>query len=600
MAELVHDQPEQKHHNESPPPGVSRQRFRLGVSGVAILALAATLFFARLGARALWSSEGRWAEIAREMHLNANYFWPTINGKLYYDKPLLSYWMVLASAPVTGGLNEAAARLPSAITGLLGVALAITLAHRFYDRRTALLAGFILATSYSFVFFSRHASADVETVTGELAALLFFLRYRERGEAWTIIAAWLVMAFTSLTKGLLGFALPLLVMGTYATLADGWRELWSRIGRPIRLMSWGLEQNRWLVNRITIPAVALAGIVYYLPFAISRARMHSGAGIGMVFRENVVRFFHPFDHRGPIYIYFGAIFALMAPWSVFLPSALIGAHAKKAGRENHRDRFALIYFWATFVFFTLSGSRRSYYLLPILPAAAMLVAHLLMQSASNVPVIARRLINLGYFVLMAASVFAVIILLPPAARPSVLTAYPPTPAPFAFATFWILVMASIAITMRDFRPSKIAMSTAVIAYLMSFYMFVFAMPAVERYRSERPFAQAVRTQLKDDFTGLAMYRIWGPGLVFYLSPEKPIPEFDQADALASFTRDNNVRWLIVRERDLPTLTLTGSTVAMETVFPWEVGTRTRNKYLLVKLEPAPAIGESDHRSKVSR
>ena len=63
------------------------------------------MFFARLGARALWSSEFRWAEIAREMQLTSRYFWPTINGQLYYDKPLGSYWLVLASTWLTGGLE---------------------------------------------------------------------------------------------------------------------------------------------------------------------------------------------------------------------------------------------------------------------------------------------------------------------------------------------------------------------------------------------------------------------------------------------------------------------------------------------------------------
>ena len=53
-----------------------------------MLGLAAIIFFARLGARALWASEFRWAEIAREMQLTSNYFWPTINGRPYYDKPL--------------------------------------------------------------------------------------------------------------------------------------------------------------------------------------------------------------------------------------------------------------------------------------------------------------------------------------------------------------------------------------------------------------------------------------------------------------------------------------------------------------------------------
>src|ERR1700694_4673089 len=67
-------------------------RFFLWAGGVAVLT--AILFFVRLGARALWSSEFRWAEIAREMLLTHHYFWPTINGHVYYDKPLGSYWLV--------------------------------------------------------------------------------------------------------------------------------------------------------------------------------------------------------------------------------------------------------------------------------------------------------------------------------------------------------------------------------------------------------------------------------------------------------------------------------------------------------------------------
>ncbi len=155
----------------------SRFRVRAGL----VLILAAVLFLTRLGARALWSSEFRWAEIAREMIVTHNYFWPTINGHVYYDKPLGSYWLVIFSTPFTGGLNEAATRLPCAIAGILAVALLMLLVRRLYDARTAILSGVILATSFSFVFFSRHASADVETLTGELAALLLFNHFEERG-----------------------------------------------------------------------------------------------------------------------------------------------------------------------------------------------------------------------------------------------------------------------------------------------------------------------------------------------------------------------------------------------------------------------------------
>src|SRR5260370_28652592 len=98
-------------------------------------------------------------------------------------------------APFTGGLNEAAARLPCAIAGLAAVIILMLWVRRLYDdARTAVVAGFILATSFSFVFFSRHASADVETVTGELAALALFLRNEDRPVGWWVVGIWLIMA----------------------------------------------------------------------------------------------------------------------------------------------------------------------------------------------------------------------------------------------------------------------------------------------------------------------------------------------------------------------------------------------------------------------
>jgi len=179
-----------------------------------VIGLAAILFFARLGARALWASEFRWAEIAREMQLTSNYFWPTINGHPYYDKPLATYWLVVASTWVTGGMNEAAARLPCAIAGMIAVVFLISIGRRLYDLRTGVAAAFILATSFSFVFFSRNASADVETIAGELGALILFLRHERDQDGWWVLALWLVMALTSQMKGLLGFVLPIAVIGS--------------------------------------------------------------------------------------------------------------------------------------------------------------------------------------------------------------------------------------------------------------------------------------------------------------------------------------------------------------------------------------------------
>ncbi|HYA36176.1 MAG TPA: glycosyltransferase family 39 protein, partial [Candidatus Binataceae bacterium] len=215
-----------------------------------VVVATAILFFTRLGARALWSSEFRWAEIAREMIRSGNYFWPTINGHVYYDKPLGSYWLVLAATWVSGAMNELASRIPCAIAGLVAVILMIALARRLYDARTGVISGMILATSFSFVFFSRHASADVETITGELGAILLYMKFEETPDGWWVCWLWMIMAATSLTKGLLGFVLPIMVIGVYATLGGGLQEFWQAIssGPLVARFRWILDRNRWLFN----------------------------------------------------------------------------------------------------------------------------------------------------------------------------------------------------------------------------------------------------------------------------------------------------------------------------------------------------------------
>jgi len=560
----------------------SRFRMRAGF----VLILAAILFLARLGARALWSSEFRWAEIAREMIVTHNYFWPTINGHVYYDKPLGSYWLVIFSTPLTGGLNEAATRLPCAIAGILAVALLMLLVRRLYDARTAILAGVILATSFSFVFFSRHASADIETLTGELAALLLFNHNEERGGGIWVVGLWLIMATTSLTKGLLGFVLPLLVIGVYSCLRDGVAQFFQELARGslAERIRWLIDRNRWFFNWYTIAGVALGGLVYYLPFQISARMMGTQKGLEMVYRENVVRFFHPFDHRGPIYLYIYVIFGLMAPWSALLPAALVETHSlRRAGLEPARaDRFALVYFWATFIFFTLSGSRRSYYILPILPAAAILVARTLAYPGELRSMIARRLLTLGYALVAFAAVAGIIILIPAwAILPSPYDALPDLPDKLAFIVFWIVSVAAVVYTFRKFNLFRVAISMSAIAYLAMTYIYIFAMPAAEAYRGEKPFGYAVLNKIGGSTDQLVLFKTQGP--LFYLNPPNPLPEFDNKQDLQEAISNGHAKWMIVRRRDMPKLDTPTSVELSEASYPWENDYNYRNKVVLVRI-----------------
>jgi len=555
---------------------------------VIVLILAAVLFFTRLGARALWASEFRWAEIAREMLANRNYFWPTIDGRVYYDKPLGSYWLVVAAAHLRGTMDEASARIPCALAGLLGVATLILIARRLYDWRVAAWSGFILASSYSFAFFSRHASADVETVTGELIALALFLRNEDRrGGAW-VIGLWLAMALTSLTKGLLGFVLPIMVIGVYSCLREGWKECAARMlhgGIGTRIL-WLVERNRWFFNWTTIPAAIIGIAVYAVPFAISSHLMHSDRGLYLVYRENVLRYFEPFDHRGPIYLYCYIIFLLMAPWSVLLPGALAHLHSVPAesARQVRSDRFAMVYFWATFVFFTLSGSRRSYYLLPILPAASLIVARLLTSPVESLNRIAWWLTRCGYWLIAIATMLAFIALLPPRyILPRPFDLLPMLPAPIPFSIIWIVSVAGVIYALRRITPARIAASLGIIAYLSMVYIYLFAMPITEAYRDEKPFATVVMAKVGTQLNSLAYFN--NLESFFYIEPFMTHALFLDPAALHRAIERGQVRWVMVRDRNLAGLRLNGAIVAREKSFPWQGAKGIRNSIVLVRLRP---------------
>src|SRR5438045_1472680 len=78
-----------------------------------LLAPAALLILIMPGASSLWAHEGRWAVICREMMRSGDYVHPYLFDEVYYDKPLLSFWLMIGVARVFGGLSETAMRLPA-------------------------------------------------------------------------------------------------------------------------------------------------------------------------------------------------------------------------------------------------------------------------------------------------------------------------------------------------------------------------------------------------------------------------------------------------------------------------------------------------------
>jgi len=556
-------------------------------AAVITLMLTAMLYFLRLGARALWASESRWGPYDQKINLTHNYFWPTINDRVYFDKPLGSYWLVLASTWITGRMDEAATRIPSATAGVLAVALLILLGRRLYDLRTGIASGLILATSFSFAFWGRTASADVETVAGELAALLIFVNHQNK-DGWWVVWMWLIMAVTSLTKGLLGFVLPLLVIGSYSCLANGLPELrGSLMFGPLRSrFHWLIERNRWFFNWYTPGALLVASIFYIGPFLISYAVSGSSKGMYMVYRENLERYFAPFDHRGPVYLYAYVIFGLMAPWSIFLPAALFYAHHhnEAANAAPKSQRFVLMFFWTTFIFFTVSGSRRSYYILPILPAAAIMVARLFIRNDGDQDTITRLLLKTGFIVLVSLLFLSGLALLPPhLLLPTPYSSLPPLPRPEIFALCWIVSVGTAVFAWVRYERKQILLSTAVTGYLLLGYLFIFAMPAGDRWRGEKQFAQDVKSLIGGRADELASFKTQPP--VFYLRLAHPVRQYDTLAELQAAIRGGRIKWLVVRRRDVPLLSLRVHSTTFEPSNRWDSPEHRANLLVLMRLEP---------------
>lgn len=509
-------------------------------------AISILLFFLNLGVPPFRNLETKWAEITREMVQSGDYMTPTINGAPYLDKPNLSYWLMVLSAKLSGGVSELSVRIPVAVSGVLSVLLLYLLGKRLFDRRAAWMAAWILSTSYFYIFWGRSGSADTMTVCGELFALWVFVRFKDSSHQWWLYLFYASMSINSLTKGLLGFVLPLLVVFPYSLWTGRWK---------------------WLFNRTTLPAGLLAGAIYLSPFALSvwttgSSNIFEGM-LYKVYRENIQRFFDPFDHNDePVYFYSYDIFRFFAPWSLFLPFALYRYFRPSAIRHDGL-RFTMLFLVVLFVFFSLSGSRRSYYILPAVPAAALLVGQWWgdLTDRENSGAIRASIwfpFALFWLILVAAALLLLMgPSLPNGPLPRALERFRGDMAaiewpPFRVGSAAVLILLVIgsAVCAARARWRVVFLSSALAVTFCFAYYAAAVLPIEARYLTARPFDRAVRAH-----TGpgreIIFYRFTNTREVYYVDP--PIHYLRDEERLVKMTRDEGASYLLTHDSEVPRL-----------------------------------------------
>ena len=330
-----------------------------------LLLLAGLLFFFALGNHELQgSTEARVAGIAMAMHLDNNWVVPQLFREPFLEKPPLSLWIDAGSIRLFGGTTWAV-RLASACAGLFSVMLFYAMLRQFGRPKTlAFSAALILATMASYWSNVRGVGEDSLLSLGVTTALLaFYQAMRPESErvgsnAWAWALFTLGMVIATLSKGVLGLAMPGIVIFVYLACT-------SLMDKRLRIGDW--------LRPALFTLLALVPLMIWLGFLYQRGGMQA---VGEVLWTNSVgRFSGSFveaGHYEPFYYYIVKLPEAFLPWNILVYLGLW--HFRKSLVQNRYRLFFSVWLVAQFTLLTFASSKRTVYLMALTPAAAVLAA----------------------------------------------------------------------------------------------------------------------------------------------------------------------------------------------------------------------------------
>ncbi len=509
-------------------PGAPRRGARRWAPWLLLLAAGSLLFFWRLGSHDLWPpDEPRFGLVAMEMEARGDYIVLSRNDRLYTDKPPLFFWAINGFAALRGGVDEWAARLPSAVASLLSLGLIVLLGRSLYGARTGWLAAGLFATSAEILVRSRWASIDMTLNLFVLAAIALFWLVRTRAEPspWLARLAWVSMAFATLAKGPVGLVLPLLAVLPVILADRDWRAA-RRVVTPTGLVLYFAITLAW--------------------FGLFAWRLGWGEAIGITAHQTVERYVDAWNGRHPVWYYLWQFPAGFLPWSVFLPWAFWHAFAgePESGRR-HAARFLTYWIAAIFVFFSFSTGKRGVYIIPLYPAAAILVARLL-DRASGPDDAARALRRRLWLPFVAWCGLAAVLA---AVLPFLAARRAPELRSPALALGGALLLGGLAALFLKRRGRILGAASAIVAStaVAALIGIEAVVPWVNGYQNLRGFAEQVRPRLAPEIP-LATTEQKREAWVFYTG--RHVDESDTREALLDYLSKPPPRDLIIEERVL--------------------------------------------------
>jgi 4-amino-4-deoxy-L-arabinose transferase-like glycosyltransferase len=321
----------------------------------------AFLFFYGLGQFGLiGADEPRYAQVAREMLERHDWVTPVLGGQPWLEKPPLYYWQAMLAYSVFG-VSDWAARLPSAIDATFLV-LAVYFFLRRFRPGFALDGALIGASCTGVIGYAHAASTDMALAAAFNAGMLAWWAWRETGERIFLAVFYGCMALGMLAKGPVAPFLAMLVIVCYAAAA---REL------------------RLVMRTLWLPGILLFCVIA-LPWYLAVQARNPEFFRQFIVEHNLGRFSkNLYHHTEPFWYYLPVTALALLPWTVFGITALTqAARAWWASRKSNDAASASEYQLSVFascwlvvpvIFFSISQSKLPGYILPAIPAGALLL-----------------------------------------------------------------------------------------------------------------------------------------------------------------------------------------------------------------------------------
>lgn len=340
----------------------------------------AFLFFYGLGQFGLiGADEPRYAQVAREMMERGDWITPTLGGRPWLEKPPLYYWEAgLVYRAI--GVSDVAARIPSAFDASLLV-VAVYLFFRKFRRGLEVDAALITASCAGMIGYARAASTDMPLASAFSVGMLAWWAWREGGRRAYLLAFYALMAVGMLAKGPVAPFLGGLVVVLFSLV----------IGEP----------------RIILRTLWLPGILLFcamgLPWYVAVQMQNPVFFREFILEHNLARFSsNLYHHPEPFWYYLPVAAAAVLPWTVFATLSLVESvrvwwAEKKTATADIQLQFrifAVLWALVPLVFFSLSQSKLPGYILPAVPAAAILLGDYLLRHSEKAEALPRLLVVL--------------------------------------------------------------------------------------------------------------------------------------------------------------------------------------------------------------